>query len=81
MTNTGPDDLSGANIEVKLRHPIIAGRHEEQAGQHQPPRIFLPAKQEAHDRKRKDGKKTRRRQDQSRLLRIVTKERLKQARQ
>ena len=72
MTTRGQTTCPGLISRLSW-NPIIAGRHEEQAGQHQPPRICLPTKQEAHDRKRKDGKKTRRRQDQSRLQRIVPK--------
>ena len=78
-THPRPDDLARADVQVHLRHPIVAGGHQQQSGADQPAGIRPSAEQEADDRHREDRKEPARRHDQPGVQRIVTKQRLKQA--
>jgi len=54
-----PNDLPRGDIQVKLRHPEIAGGKDEQTGTDQPAGVEAPTQQGSNDNDREDRKNTR----------------------
>ena len=77
-----PDDLPRADIEVHLRHPVIAGGHRQHAGARSASAHPCPRPSSrptiGHG---EDGEEAGRRHDQPGAQRIVAEQRLQQARQ
>ena len=76
-----PDHLPRADVQVHQRHPVVAGRHDEQAPGDQPAGVGAPAEQDADDQQHHDRENAGGRLHQSRDIGVVAEQGLQQARQ